>query len=241
MKVTALLCTLMAAAAVSASTVPRGEFQVLDTCGAGYGGDQRQSEIGLSRSVRVSELHLKPERAATRNINRVIGQAYILNPHHQCSETLSSAAYDSLTTCLQPLGRCQLSPAAGEPRSDNQSPSTCCLNMKSDEAAEAELPHLLAGRDPQSQNPNDVGTHDYSRPPRAVIFGRGYEPQQVEELKKKFAGIAKEPVAWVRGNPADAPVGAVGPDYAQKVGLDMKRLLNEWRDSGAKDEEILVY
>ncbi|KAF7178942.1 hypothetical protein CNMCM7691_007766 [Aspergillus felis] len=42
MKVTALLCTLMAAAAVSASAVPRGEFQVLDTCGAGYGGDQRR-------------------------------------------------------------------------------------------------------------------------------------------------------------------------------------------------------
>ncbi|KAJ6190238.1 hypothetical protein N7519_000259 [Penicillium mononematosum] len=71
--------------------------------------------------------------------------------------------------------------------------------MLSYEAAEAELPYLLAGREPQSQSPNEIGTHDYSRPPRAVIFGRGYGPQQVEELKKKFAGIAKEPVAWVRG------------------------------------------
>ncbi|BAE66597.1 hypothetical protein BDV35DRAFT_145358 [Aspergillus flavus] len=78
------------------------------------------------------------------------------------------------------------------------------------EAAEAELPHLLAGRDPQSRSPNQIGTHDYSRPPRAVIFGRGYGPQQVEELKKKFAGVAKEPVAWVRGNPADLPAGAAG-------------------------------
>ncbi|KAF4159622.1 hypothetical protein CNMCM6069_001265 [Aspergillus lentulus] len=42
MKFTALLCTLMAATAVSASTLPRGEFQVQDTCGAGYGGDQRR-------------------------------------------------------------------------------------------------------------------------------------------------------------------------------------------------------
>ncbi|GIC88900.1 uncharacterized protein Aud_005302 [Aspergillus udagawae] len=41
MKLTALFCTLMAAAAVSASTVPREEFQILDTCGSGYGGDQR--------------------------------------------------------------------------------------------------------------------------------------------------------------------------------------------------------
>ncbi|KAF7590406.1 hypothetical protein BBP40_002908 [Aspergillus hancockii] len=43
MKVTALLCTLMAAAAVSASAVPPGEVEIMDTCGAGYGGDQRRT------------------------------------------------------------------------------------------------------------------------------------------------------------------------------------------------------
>lgn len=109
------------------------------------------------------------------------------------------------------------------------------------EAAEAELPHVLAGRDPQSRSPNEIGTHDYSRPPRAVIFGRGYGPQQVEELKKKFAGVAKEPVAWVRGNPADLPAGAAGPDYVQNIAADMKKVLREWRDGGGKDEEVLVY
>ncbi|KAF7178943.1 hypothetical protein CNMCM7691_007767 [Aspergillus felis] len=148
----------------------------------------------------------------------------------------------SSSTQPMPVVACGRRTAVGQSVSQHLLPEYEVIHfIQSDEAAEAELPHLLAGRDPQSQNPNDVGTHDYSRPPRAVIFGRGYEPQQVEELKKKFAGIAKEPVAWVRGNPADAPVGAVGPDYAQKVGLDMKRLLGKWRDAGAKDEEILVY
>jgi hypothetical protein len=109
------------------------------------------------------------------------------------------------------------------------------------EAAEAELPHLLAGRDPQSRSPNEIGTHNYSRPPRAVIFGRGYDPPQVEELKKKFAGTAQEPVAWVRGNPADLPTGAAGPDYAQKIAADMKKVIKKWRDGGEKDEGILVY
>ncbi|KAF4284420.1 hypothetical protein KXV51_004393 [Aspergillus fumigatus] len=42
MKFTALLCTLIVATAVSASTVPRDEFQIQDTCGSGYGGDQRR-------------------------------------------------------------------------------------------------------------------------------------------------------------------------------------------------------
>ncbi|KAH6649158.1 hypothetical protein BKA67DRAFT_662075 [Truncatella angustata] len=41
MKFTALICTLMAAAAVNASAVP--EIQARDTCGAGYGGDQRRT------------------------------------------------------------------------------------------------------------------------------------------------------------------------------------------------------
>jgi hypothetical protein len=41
MKANALLCTLIAVAAVTASTVP--ELQVRDTCGAGYGGDQRRT------------------------------------------------------------------------------------------------------------------------------------------------------------------------------------------------------
>lgn len=113
--------------------------------------------------------------------------------------------------------------------------------MLSYEAAEAELPHLLAGRDPQTQSPNDIGTHDYSRPPRAVVFGRGYNPQQVEELKKKCAGIAEKPVAWVRGNQADLPAGAAGPGYVPNITADMMKVLKTWRDGGEKDEEILVY
>ncbi|KAL3450535.1 hypothetical protein BJX65DRAFT_294205 [Aspergillus insuetus] len=95
------------------------------------------------------------------------------------------------------------------------------------EYEKAELPHLLAGRGPESRSPNEIGTHDYSRPPRAVSFGRGYEPQKVEELEKKFA--------------ADLPAGAAGPDYAQNIAADMKKVLHEWRDGGGKDEEILVY
>ncbi|KAI1181096.1 DUF1962-domain-containing protein [Nemania sp. FL0916] len=40
MKVTAILCTLMAAAAVNASA---SGLRARDTCGAGYGGDQRRT------------------------------------------------------------------------------------------------------------------------------------------------------------------------------------------------------
>lgn len=110
------------------------------------------------------------------------------------------------------------------------------------EAAEDELPHLLAGREPKCQNPNDIGTHDYSRLPRAVIFGRGYSPEQVEDLKKKFAGFAQEPVVWMRGNPADLPAGGVAPpDYVEKIVGRMKKEMRTWRDGEGDIEKTLVY
>ncbi|KAF2009063.1 hypothetical protein BU24DRAFT_415415 [Aaosphaeria arxii CBS 175.79] len=141
-----------------------------------------------------------------------------------------------------PVVGCGKIPAMGKSISQHLRPEYEVTHfILSYEAAEAELPHLLAGRNPQSQTPNEIGTNNYSRPPRAVVFGRGYDPHQVEELKKKFASVAKEPVAWVRGNPGDLPVGAVGPDYAQLIVADMKKVLNKWRDGGEKDEEILVY
>jgi hypothetical protein len=74
-----------------------------------------------------------------------------------------------------------------------------------------------------------------------VIFGRGYGPQQVEELKNKCAGIAKEPIAWVRGDPAQLPTGAAGPDYVRKISTDMKNVVTKWVEEGGKDVEILVY
>jgi Tfp pilus assembly protein PilE len=41
MKVSAIICTLMAAVAVTASAAPN--IQARDTCGAGFGGDQRRT------------------------------------------------------------------------------------------------------------------------------------------------------------------------------------------------------
>ena len=48
MKVTAILFTLMTAAAVNASAAP--QLQARDTCGAGYGGDQRRTNSGCNAS-----------------------------------------------------------------------------------------------------------------------------------------------------------------------------------------------
>ncbi|BCS20882.1 uncharacterized protein APUU_21314S [Aspergillus puulaauensis] len=48
MKFTSLILTLMAAAAVTAAPSP--ELEVRDTCGAGYGGDQRRTNSPCNAS-----------------------------------------------------------------------------------------------------------------------------------------------------------------------------------------------
>lgn len=48
MKVAAILVTLMTAVAVNASAAP--QLQARDTCGAGYGGDQRRTNSGCDSS-----------------------------------------------------------------------------------------------------------------------------------------------------------------------------------------------
>lgn len=60
------------------------------------------------------------------------------------------------------------------------------------------------------------------RSPRAIIFGQCYELQQVEDtLKKKCAGIAKEPV--------------------QNISTDVKNVVARWMDEEGNDTGILVY
>jgi len=109
------------------------------------------------------------------------------------------------------------------------------------EAAQAEVLHVLAGRDPQSPTTNDVGTHDYTKSVRVVVLGRGFEPAQVEEIKKTCAGVAKEPVAWVVGDPVNAPTGPPGPGYAENAAREVKNALAKWREEGGAKDEVILY
>jgi hypothetical protein len=115
--------------------------------------------------------------------------------------------------------------------------------IQSYEAAQSELTHVLAGRDPQSPNTNNVGTHNYSKPARVVILGRGFELAQVEEVRKMCAGSAKEPVAWIVGDPAKMPSGSgpPGPGYAEIAAREVKSVLAGWRDEGCVKDGIILY
>lgn len=141
-------------------------------------------------------------------------------------------------------------PSSGSPHAiygripTNPSNSPVIHFIQTNEAALTELPRLLAGQDPQSSHDNGVGTHNYSRPARGVIFGRGYSLEEVEEFRKASAGCNMEPVVWVTGDPAKKPDSNApppGPGYAQAAADGVKAVLAKWRDEGGVRDGIVFW
>ena len=116
--------------------------------------------------------------------------------------------------------------------------------IQTSEAAFAELPHILAGHaPPEVSSPNNIGTHKYDKQPRAVIIGRGYSHEESEKIRTSCAGIAKEPVAWLIGDPSSPVVlpslpadgRPLGPEYALKAAVLAKEALVKWLAGDASD------
>ncbi|KAJ9652087.1 hypothetical protein H2198_008673 [Neophaeococcomyces mojaviensis] len=109
------------------------------------------------------------------------------------------------------------------------------------EDAKTNLGDLLAGRKPKSPSPNHIGTHDYSKPPRAVVFGRAFDLADVKELNRLHRGTGSGPVAWIAGDPAAIPPAQPGPGYAEKAAANVKKALARWMDREGNDEDIIYY
>ncbi|KAH8892246.1 hypothetical protein GQ53DRAFT_806132 [Thozetella sp. PMI_491] len=110
------------------------------------------------------------------------------------------------------------------------------------EDAKTYIGDLLAGRGPGDCPPTHIGSHDFSKPPRAVFFGRAFTGEQVKEIHSlhKGKGVAG-PVAWIAGDPAVVPPANPGPGYAEKAAENVKRALAGWIEAGANSEEIVWY
>ncbi|KAJ5387805.1 hypothetical protein N7509_010346 [Penicillium cosmopolitanum] len=107
-----------------------------------------------------------------------------------------------------PVILCGRTTAIGKPVSEALLPEYEVIHFfQTNEEIQAELPALLAGRKPQAAASNDIGSHDYTRPARAVIFGRGYQMEEIEKFRKAAAGHFSEPIAWVISDPANVQSG----------------------------------
>lgn len=113
--------------------------------------------------------------------------------------------------------------------------------INSIEDAKADLADLLAGRGPKSPSSNHIGTHDYSIPPRAVIFGRAMDPAHVKELNYLYRGTGSASVAWIAGNPTVVPPAQPRPGYAENAANDVKKALGSWMKAGGNNEDIVYY
>ncbi|KAL2867771.1 uncharacterized protein BJX67DRAFT_380711 [Aspergillus lucknowensis] len=113
--------------------------------------------------------------------------------------------------------------------------------VNSFEDAKADIPELIAGRGPKRPGSNNIGSGDYSRPPRAVIFGRAFDPEHVLELHRLFRGTGSMPVAWIAGDPQFVLPAEIPAGYAEKAADNVKRAFAKWEDAGDMSEEIVYY
>ncbi|OQE29313.1 hypothetical protein PENFLA_c004G01402 [Penicillium flavigenum] len=143
-----------------------------------------------------------------------------------------------------PIVLCAQDAGIGKPASELLLPEFEVIHfIQSLSAAQSEIPHLLAGRDPQSPHVSNVGTKDYSRPARAIIFGRGFDLEVIEALREDVAGISQDPVLWIAGDPSrKPPPGAVlPPNIHQLVAGIARKLLSGWVEAGAASNEVVLY
>ncbi|KAI0546527.1 hypothetical protein F4679DRAFT_557106 [Xylaria curta] len=113
--------------------------------------------------------------------------------------------------------------------------------IQSFEDAKANFASLLAGDGPTSKISNNLGSHDFTRPPRGIIFGRAFDPEDVKELNRLFRDATSQPVAWIAGHPAVRGPPVPTPGYAEKAADNVKRALQKWMNDGADSRDIVYY
>ena len=114
--------------------------------------------------------------------------------------------------------------------------------INSFEDAKKDLGELLDGREPKLSKTNHVGTHDYSQPPHAVVFGRAFAGHEVKELNRLYRGHGAGPVAWIAGDPeAVLPKPSEDPNYAEKGAESVKRAFARWKEAGSDSDDVVLY
>lgn len=110
------------------------------------------------------------------------------------------------------------------------------------ESTRRDLGDLLMGRAPQDSSDDlQIGSHDYSKIPRGIIFGRAVDPEWVTQLNQEFKGKSKASVAWIAADPGRPPPAVLPAGYAQIAADNIKKTFARWEASGANSEEIFYY
>lgn len=112
--------------------------------------------------------------------------------------------------------------------------------IRGKDRAKSEIATLQSGQAPPN-DPDNIGSHNFSKIPVAAIFGRGADPKDIEEIRQACGGEDSK-LAWLQSKPAPAAAMKASPPdlndpvakefYAKKAAEVMKLLLNELSEKG---------
>lgn len=116
--------------------------------------------------------------------------------------------------------------------------------------AKAENPAILAGKAPSPNPDEDIGSHDFSRRPAAIAFGRGFELQDVKDIRAACQAPDTH-VAWLCSSAVDIANNKASPPnlsdpksvdgYAASVAALVKDAVNKVMSEGKGTDEIYNY
>ncbi|GAB1311045.1 hypothetical protein MFIFM68171_01255 [Madurella fahalii] len=110
--------------------------------------------------------------------------------------------------------------------------------IMSPEAGAAQIPAIFKGEQEVETN-SELGSHDYSTKPVAVIMGGGYQDAGIEAMMKASASI--HPVPWLRPD-LSIPAPPFGtPDYGKALVQRIKVLLAQLEQEGKMHEEKVFW
>lgn len=81
-------------------------------------------------------------------------------------------------------------------------------------AGEADIPSLLRGDAPPSDDANNLGTKKHSKRPEAIVLGAGYKDADVATMREACRGGSNVP--WLRPD-LSKPAPPLGPDYGKAM------------------------
>ncbi|KAG4418694.1 hypothetical protein IFR04_008139 [Cadophora malorum] len=110
-------------------------------------------------------------------------------------------------------------------------------------AGVSDLPKLLAGQTPPTQDSDNIGTQNYSQAPQAVVLGGGYDDEAVKTIRKACESVStgEKGVPWLRPD-SSIPVPPLGPKYGAAMVSRVKTALRELEEEGrAKGDGVYFF
>lgn len=98
-----------------------------------------------------------------------------------------------------------------------------------------EIPALLKRE--TATTDNELGSHNYSKVPKAVILGGGYDDSMIDEMRKATKAAGAPEVPWLRPD-TTKPAPPLGPEYGKALVARLKTLMAEMQVEGKLDQGI---